>query len=155
MVHRETQYGLKVDIAFSRAKTIVGCLQRATWNKKYRVWVKSVALLQNCKLKSKKIVILKYKKMFLFAKIDKNFQFKSLFLGNFWNFYLCPRKAFLSEDWKCYPPEAVSSLQFFTLEIRERKAYRKQTGSNVSVLFNKVSALEQDLFKQDSLYTLS
>ena len=46
------------------------------------------------------------------------------------------------------PSEAVSSLQFFTLEKRERKAYRKQTGSNVSVFFNKVSALEHDRFKQ-------
>ena len=35
--------------------------------------------------------------------------------------------AFLSENWKCYPSEAVSSLQFFALEMRERKAYRKQT----------------------------
>ena len=59
--------------------------------------------------------------------------------------------AFLSEDWKCYPSEAVSSLQFFALEMRERKAYRKQTGSNVSVLLNKVSALEHDRFKQVSL----
>ena len=30
----------------------------------------------------------------------------------------------------------VSSLQFYTLEIRERKAYRKQMGSNVTVLLN-------------------
>ena len=36
--------------------------------------------------------------------------------------------AFLSEDWKCYPSEAVFSLQFLDLEMRERKAYRKQTG---------------------------
>ena len=54
-----------------------------------------------------------------------------------------------------FPSEAVSSLQFFTLEMRERKAYRKETGSNVSVLLNKVSALEHDRFKQVSLYTAS
>ena len=61
----------------------------------------------------------------------------------------------LSEDWKCYPSEAVSSLQFFALEMRERRAYRKLTGSNVSVLLKKVSALEHDRFKQVSLYTTS
>ena len=101
-------------------------------------------------------VVLKCKKMFLFEKIDKNVQFNSLFLGNSWNFCVRVRQgAFLSEDWKCYPSEAVSSLQFFALEMRERKAYRKETGSNVSVLLNKVSALEHDRFKQVSLYTAS
>ena len=105
---------------------------------------------------NKKNVVLKCKKMFLFEKIDKNVQFNSLFLGNSWNFCVRVRQgAFLSEDWKCYPSEAVSSLQFFALEMRERKAYRKETGSNVSVLLNKVSALEHDRFKQVSLYTAS
>ena len=49
----------------------------------------------------------------------------------------------------------MSPLQFFALEIHERKAYRKPTGSSVSVLLNKVSALEHDQFKQVSLYTAS
>ena len=40
------QYGLKVDIAFIGAKTIVSWLQTATWNKRQRDRVKSVALLQ-------------------------------------------------------------------------------------------------------------
>ena len=105
---------------------------------------------------NKKNVALKCKKMFLFEKIDKNVQFNSLFLGNSWN--LCPRKAgcfFLTEDWKCYPSEAVSSSQFFALEMRERKAHRKEKGSNVSVLLNKLSASEHNRFKQVSLYTAS
>ena len=79
------QYGLKANIAFTGTKAIVSWLQRATWNKRYRVRAKSVALLQNCKLKSKKnifFVVLKCKKMFLFEKIDKNVQFNSLFVGN-------------------------------------------------------------------------
>ena len=79
-----------------------------------------------------------------------------LFLGNSWNF--CVRVSqgvFLTEDWECYPSEAVSSLQFSTLEMRERKAYRKETGSNVSVLLNKVTTLEYDRFKQVWLYTAS
>ena len=73
-------------------------------------------------------------------------------------FFICVlvrQGAFFSEDCKCYPSPAVSSLQFFALEMRKRKVYRKQTGSNVSVLLNKVSALEHDLFKQVSLYTAS
>ena len=65
------------------------------------------------------------------------------------------RVFFLTKDWKCYLSEAVSSLQFFALEMPERKAYRKETGSNVYVLLNKVSALEHDRFKQVSLYTAS
>ena len=56
--------------------------------------------------------------------------------------------AFLSEEWKCYPSEAVSSLQFFALEMCNRTAYRKQTWSNVSVLLRKVFALEYDRFNQ-------
>ena len=44
------QYGLKANIAFTGTKTIVSWLQRATWNKRYRVQAKSVTLLQNCKL---------------------------------------------------------------------------------------------------------
>ena len=42
--------------------------------------------------------------------------------------FICVRVrqgAFLPEGWKCYPSEAVSFLQFFTLEMREKKAYRK------------------------------
>ena len=79
-----------------------------------------------------------------------------LFLGNFENFGVRVRQGvFLTEDWKCYPSEAVPSLQFFTLEMRERKAYREETGSNVSVFLNKVSALEHDRFTQVSLYTTS
>ena len=56
--------------------------------------LKSFALLQNCKIKTKKnIVVLRCKKMFLFEKIDKNVQFSFLFLGNFQNVCLCPCKA--------------------------------------------------------------
>ena len=57
---------------------------------------------------------------------------------------------FLSEDWnKLF---VLSSVVFTvsTLEMCKREAYRKQTGSNVSVLLNKVSALEHDWFMQVS-----
>ena len=105
---------------------------------------------------NKKNVVLKCKKMFPFEKIDKNVQFNYLFIGNSWNLCVRVRQgAFLYEDWKGYPSEAVFSLQFFTLEMREKKTCWKQTGSNVSVLLNKVSALEHDRFKQVSRYTAS
>ena len=61
------QYGLKANIAFTGTKTIVSWLQRATWNKRYRVQAKSVALLQNCKWKLKKNV----KKCFFLRKLTK------------------------------------------------------------------------------------
>ena len=66
------------------------------------------------------------------------------------NVFICVRVrqgAFLSENWKCYPSEAVPSLQCFALEMRKRKAYKKQIGSNVSVLLDKISALDHDRFK--------
>ena len=92
--------------------------------------------------------------MFLFEKIDGNVLI--FFFSEIPKIFICVRVrdgAFLSEDWKCYPYEAVSS--FFALKMRERKVYRKQMGSNVSVLLNKVSSLEHDRFKQVSLYTAS
>ena len=74
------------------------------------------------------------------------------------NIFICVRVrqgAFLSENWQCYPSEAVPSLQCFALEMRKRKAYKKQIGSNVSVLLDKISALDHDRFKQVLLYTAS
>ena len=94
--HRGVGYGVKIPVRyrFQWRKTTVCWLQRATWKKRYRALLKSIALLQNCKLKSKRIVdVLKCKKMFLLEKIDKNVHFNHLFLGNSSNFYLRPRKA--------------------------------------------------------------
>ena len=62
---------------------------------------------------------------------------------------------FISEDWKKL---SVWSSVLFTvsaLEMREREAYRKQTGSNVPVLLGKVSALKHDQFMQVSLQTVT
>ena len=58
---------------------------------------------------------------------------------------------FLSEDWKKLSVWSSVLFTVSTLEMCEREAYRKQTGSNVSVLLNKVSALEHDRFMQVSL----
>ena len=75
-----------------------------------------------------------------------------MFFSEIPKIFICVRQgACLSEDWKCYRSEAVSSS--VALEMRERKSYRKQTGSNMFVLLNEVSALEDDRFKQVSLYT--
>ena len=58
---------------------------------------------------------------------------------------------FLSEDWKKLSVWKSVLFTVSALEMREREAYRKQTGSNVSVLLNKVSTLEHDWFMQVSL----
>ena len=58
---------------------------------------------------------------------------------------------FLSEDWKKLSVWKSVLFTVSALEMREREAYRKQTGSNVSVLLNKISALEHDWFMQVSL----
>ena len=58
---------------------------------------------------------------------------------------------FLSEDWKKLSVWSSVLFTVSTLKMCEREAYRKQTGSNVSVLLNKVSALEHDRFMQVSL----
>ena len=95
--------------------------------------------------------------MFLFEKLTKMSNLILCF-SEIPKIFICVRVrqgAFLSEDWKCHPSEAVSSLQVFALEMREREAYRKETESNVSVLLNKVSTLEHNQFKQVSLYTAS
>ena len=145
------QYGLKVDIAFIGAKTIVSWLQRATWNKRQRVRVKSVALLQKCCTSSKLHIEIFLRKLTKISNLILCFSEIAKIL-------ICVpvrQGAFSSEDLKCYPSVAVSSLWFFAFEMRKRKAYRKQTGSNVSVLLNKVSTLEHERFKQVSLCTAS
>ena len=71
------------------------------------------------------------------------------------SFIFIRQVAFLSEDWKKL--SVLSSVFFMVsaLEMREREAYRKQTGSNVSVLLKKVSALEHDRFMRVSLKTVT
>ena len=150
------QYGLKVDIAFSGAKTIVSWLQRATWTTCFNQRCCTPSKLQT-EIKKKVSPVLKCKKCFFLRKLTEISNL-ILFFSEIPKISICVRArhdAFLSEDWKRYPSEAVSSLQFLALEMRGRKAYRKQTGSNVSVLLNKVSALEHDRFKRVSLYTAS
>ena len=59
--------------------------------------------------------------------------------------FICVRVrqvAFLSEDWKKLFVWSSVLFAVFVLEIREREAYRKQTGSNVSVLLKKAFTLE-------------
>ena len=150
------QYGLKVDIAFSGAKTIVSWLQRAIWNNLLQS--KVLHSLKTANWNQKNVSpVLKCKKCFFWRKLTEISNL-ILFFSEIPKIFICVRvrqDAFLSEDWKCYPSEAVSSLQFLALEMRGRKAYRKQTGSNLSVLLNKVSALEHERFKQVSLYTAS
>ena len=61
------------DIALSDTKKLqLGNLERAIWKKRYRVRLKNIALLQNCKMKSKRIIVfLKCKKCFFLRKLTK------------------------------------------------------------------------------------
>ena len=68
--------------------------------------------------------------------------------------FICVRirqVTFLSEGWKRLSVWNSLLITVSALEMREREAYRKQTGLNVSVLLNKVSALEHNRFMQVSL----
>ena len=59
--------------------------------------------------------------------------------------FICVRVrqvAFISEDSKKLSVWSSVLLTAFALEMRVGETYRKQTGSNVSILLNKVSALE-------------
>ena len=77
-----------------------------------------------------------------------------LFFSEIPKIFICVRVrqvTLLSEDWKKL---SIWSSVLFTvsaLEMRERKAYWKQTRSNVFVLFNKVSALEHVQVMQVSM----
>ena len=85
-------------IAFSDAKKL---LQRATWEKRYRVQLKSITLLQNLKMKSKNIiVVLKCKKYFFLRKLTKISNLILCFL-EILKIFTCVGErqvAFLSED---------------------------------------------------------
>ena len=69
--------------------------------------------------------------------------------------FICVRVrqvTFLSENRKKLSFWSSVLFTVSALEMREREAYRKQTGSNVSVLLLlKVSALEHDRFMDVSL----
>ena len=115
------------DIAFSDAKQLlVGC--REELEKKDTEFDSKVSH-SFCKMKLKK---------YCFFKVF----FLNIFWGklglNSWLFYLRTVKSCLSK--------AGPSLRFFALEIRKTEVYKKQTGSNVCFLLNKVYVLEHDRF---------
>ena len=136
----------------------VGWLQRVTWRKRYRVWVKSVALLCTPKWNQKKVLLLySVKKCFFLRKLTKKSNLFLCFSETPKIFYLCPRKTGDFFMWGLKNLSVSRSILFtvFALEMRKRKGYRKQTGFDVSVLLKTVSVLEHDQFMQDSLYIAS
>ena len=155
------EYGLKVLVRyhFQWRKTIVGWLQSATWKKRHRVKrLKSIALLQNCKMTSKRVIaVVKCKKCFFLRKLTKMFNLILCF-SEFLNFFFVFGWGRLLFYLRTEKKLSVWSSVLFTvsaLEMCDREAYRKQMRSSVSVLLNKVSALEHDRFIQVSLYTVS
>ena len=70
------------------------------------------------------IAVLRYKKMFLFAKIDKNVQFNSLFLG-IPKMFVCVhlrQVAFLSKNWKKLSVWSSVLSSVYALEMRKSEA---------------------------------
>ena len=68
--------------------------------------------------------------------------------------FICVRVkqvTFSFEDWKKLSVWSSVLFAVSALEKRQREVYRKQIGSNVSVLLNKVSALKHDRFMEVSL----
>ena len=122
------------DIVFSDAKQLlVGC--REQLEKKYRVQLKSIAPIQNRKIKSK----------FSPQKTNCKMSYLILCFSEIAKIFVPVRHvAFLSENWKMFSVWSIVLFTVFALEMRERKSYRKQTGSNLCVLLSKVSALEHD-----------
>ena len=90
------------DIAFSDIKQLFAWLQGATWRKRFRVRLKIIALLQNCKMKQKKnVVVLKFKKKFFLRKLTEMSNLILCF-SEVPKIFICFRVrqvAFLSEDW--------------------------------------------------------
>ena len=102
------------------------------------------------------IVVLKYKKIFLFEEIDKNIQFNTLFLGIHETFISRETGDFFIWELKKVVHLKQCPLYVLTaLEMHKREAYRKQTISHMSVFLNKASALEHSWFMQASLCTVS
>ena len=142
------------DIAFSDAKQLlVGCREKL--GKKDSEFDSKVShSFKTAKWKQTNIAALKCKTMFLFEKIEKMSNLILCFL-EIPKIFSCVRVRqadFLCEDWKKLSVWGRSHFAVFALE---REVYRKQTGSNISVLLTKVSALEHDRFMQVSLHTVS
>ena len=90
--------------------------------------------------------------MFIFEKIDKMSNLILCF-SEIPNFFICVRvrqAVFLFEDWKKLFVWSSVPFTIFAFEMHKKEVYRKQTGSNVAVLLNKVSVLEYDRFMQVS-----
>ena len=131
------EYGLKVLVRyhFQWRKTIVGWLQSATWKKRHRVKrLKSIALLRNCKMKSKiVIVVLKCKKCFFLRKLTKMFNLIlcfSEFLKFFFVFGWCRLLFYLRTEKKF----SVWSSVLFTvpaLEMCDRKHVENRRDQSV------------------------
>ena len=121
--------------------------------------LRSIAFLQKLQNKiKKKITVLKCKKKrFFLRKLTKISKLILSFSEISKTFICVPVRqvTFLSEDWKMLSVWSSVLFAASALEMREREAYWKKTRSNVSVLLNKVSALEHDWFMQVSLQTVT
>ena len=120
--------------------------------------LRSIALLQKLQNEIKKNYCFKvWKNRFFLRKLTKMFKLILCF-SEIPKTFICVhvrQVTFLYEDWKKLSVWSSVPFTVSALEMHERKAYKKQTGSNVSALLNKVSTLEYDRFKQVSLKTVT
>ena len=101
-----------ISLSVAQKQLLVGCREQLrTKDSEFESKVLHSFKTGNWKLK-KKMLFWSVKKRFFLRKLT-NVKFNSLFPWSSWNFCVRVRQdAFLSEDWKCYPSEAVSFLQF-------------------------------------------
>ena len=136
------EHCLKVPVRyhFQWRKATVGWLQRVNSRKWFRVRLKSIALLQHCKIKQKNIVVLKYKnKTFFLRKLTET---PNLIIcsSEISKIFICFRVslAFLSENWtkiillkKCplygFRCSSISQWRFKCVKGKQIENKRDQT----------------------------
>ena len=133
-----------ISLSVARKQLLVGCREQLGIKSSSQKSCTSSKL----QIEIKKMLLWSVNKMFLFEKVDKNVQFNSLFLRNSWNFCVRVRQGVLF-NWGLKMLSVWSSVLLTV--FRFRNAWKE----NVSVLFNKVSALEHERFKQVLLCTAS
>ena len=113
---------------FQWCKTTLGWSQRATWKKRDRTLLKSIAFHQNCKMISKKIItVLKRKKCLFLRKLTKMSNLIICSSGipkAFICVFFLRLVAFLFVDWKKLSVSRSVLFTVFALEMRERKVYK-------------------------------
>ena len=127
------------DIAFSDVKQLLdGCREQLGENDS-EFDSKVLHSFKTVKWNKKNVVVLKCKNRGFFLRKLTETSNLILCFSEIPKILVCVgvrEMAFLSQDWKKLFVWSSVLFTVFILEMRERKAYRKQTGSNVSVFLS-------------------